>query len=133
VVLAGMFGPYHVPRWADEGIAVLSEPKDKIDAHRRNLLKNHREGLLFGLKELMEMENYPQQQTRVGAFYAQSVMLADFLAKQRGPRVLPEFVKDGLRQGYEAALRKHYGMTFPQLEQLWRQQVIEQAERVAAQ
>ena len=37
VVLAGQFGDQPVPRWADEGMAVLTEPRDKIDRHLRNL------------------------------------------------------------------------------------------------
>ena len=78
VVLAGMFDSFHVPRWADEGIAVLSEPDTKIDQHRRNLLKNQKEGHLFGLKELMELKDYPHPR-QIGAFYAQSVVLVEFL------------------------------------------------------
>jgi tetratricopeptide (TPR) repeat protein len=130
IVLAGMFGAAPVPRWADEGIAVLSEPKEKVDQHRRNLFKNHSEGLLFGLKELMELENYPHPR-RIGAFYAQSVALVEFLTQQRGPKVLTDFIKDGLRHGYETALQRHYNMTFAQLEQIWHQQVISNSGRLA--
>ena len=83
VVLAGMFGIVEVPRWCDEGIAVLSEPADKIEAHRRNLHKFHADNQLFGLKELMELKDYPQAR-RIGAFYAQSVMLTEFLTQQKG-------------------------------------------------
>jgi tetratricopeptide (TPR) repeat protein len=132
VVLAGMFGVNHVPRWCDEGIAVLSEPNEKIDMHRRNLLKHHADGQLFGLKELMELNDYPQPR-RIGAFYAQSVVLTEFLTQQKGPRVVTEFIKDGLRYGYDQALQKHYGMTFAQLEQLWQQQVLSNPARFAAQ
>ncbi|MBI2805616.1 MAG: hypothetical protein HYX68_11615 [Planctomycetes bacterium] len=131
VVLAGMFGPFDLPRWADEGIAVLAEPDEKIEQHRRNLHKHHQDGLLFGLKELMKMENYPAPR-RIGAFYAQSVVLVEFLTQQRGPRVFAEFVKDGLRQGYEKSLERHYKMSFAQLDQLWQRQVINNSERVAA-
>src|SRR5204862_2609529 len=115
VVLAGMFGPFDLPRWADEGIAVLAEPTEKIEQHRRNLLKHHQDGLLFGIKDLMRMESYPEPR-RIGAFYAQSVVLVEFLTQQKGPKVFAEFVKDGLRQGYEASLQRHYSMTFTQLE-----------------
>ena len=132
VVLAGMFGIVEVPRWCDEGIAVLSEPDEKIAAHRRNLGKHHQEGQLFGLKELMELKDYPAPR-RIGAFYAQSVVLTEFLTRQKGPRVLTDFVKDGIRQGYDASLQKHYGMTFTQLEQLWQQEVINDAVRQTAQ
>lgn len=132
VVLAGMFGSAPVPRWCDEGIAVLSEPNDKIDQHRRNLHKHHQEGQLFGLKELMELKDYPQPR-RIGAFYAQSVVLTEFLTQQRNPRVLTEFIKDSQRHGCETALQKHYDMTFTQLEQLWQQQVISDPNRLTAQ
>jgi hypothetical protein len=129
-VLAGQFGPYFVPRWADEGMAVMSEPVEKIEAHRRNLYKFQAEELLFGLRELMEMPKYPEPR-RVGAFYAQSVFLVEFLANEKGPQVFSRFVQDGLRQGYENALRKHYGWDFTQLEQQWQQRVLGGGSRVA--
>ncbi|MBI3409340.1 MAG: hypothetical protein HY040_13430 [Planctomycetes bacterium] len=120
VVLAGQFGRHQVPRWADEGIAVLSEPRDKIDQHRRNLNKVMAERALFGLKELMEMNDYPQS-ARIQAFYAQAVCLADFLSKERGPFVFTSFVRDGLREGYDTSLRRHYQSDFNALEQRWQQ------------
>jgi tetratricopeptide (TPR) repeat protein len=123
IVLAGMFGNSQVPRWADEGIAVLTEPDEKIDLHRRNLLKHYHDNQLFALKELMELKDYPHHR-RIGAFYAQSVVLAEFLAQKRGPKVLTDFIIDGVRQGYDAALQKHYSMTFAQLEQAWQQEII---------
>jgi hypothetical protein len=123
VVLAGMFGNQPVPRWADEGIAVLSEPAEKIEQHRRNLAKHHADGLLFGLKELMELKDYPHPR-RTGAFYAQSTMLVEFLASKKGPKIFTDFVRDGARQGYDLALQRHYNLTFTQLEQAWQQQVI---------
>ena len=132
VVLAGMFGTGPVPRWADEGIAVLTEPNEKIDMHRRNLLKHHREGQLFSLKELMELKDYPAAR-RIPAFYAQSVVLVEFMTKQRDPKTFCEFVKDGMRSGYETALQRHYNLTFTQLDQVWQQQVIAGAERFVSQ
>lgn len=130
IVLAGQFGPFPVPRWADEGIAVLTEPEEKLQNHRRNLLRFHQEGRLFGLRELLQLENYPEP-SRVGAFYAQSTALCDFLTRQKGPTVLTQFVRDGLREGYDAALRRHYGWDFPQLEAHWQQQVLGDLNRVA--
>ena len=132
VVLAGMFGGAPVPRWCDEGIAVLSEPNEKIEQHRRNLHKYSKEGQLFGLKELMELKDYPQSR-RVGAFYAQSVCLTEFLTQQKHPRALTEFIKDAVRYGYETALQRHYNLTFAQLEQLWQQQVLSDTSRLTAQ
>ncbi len=131
VVLAGNFGQHQVPRWADEGIAVLTEPLEKIEQHRRNLLKSQREGLLFPVRELMQLQNYPQPR-QISAFYAQSVMLVEFLSLQRGPQVVSQFIRDGLNQGYESALRKHYGWSFQELQTAWNQQVLGEMQKLAA-
>ncbi len=85
VVLAGMFDQHHVPRWADEGIAVLTEPAHKVDQHRQNLERGQQEGMLFGVQELMQLQDYPQPR-RISAFYAQSVCLVEFMTELRGPR-----------------------------------------------
>jgi tetratricopeptide (TPR) repeat protein len=119
VVLAGNFGDKPVPRWADEGIAILTEPREKIDRHLHNIPRHAQERQLFRIRELVNMGDYPQP-ARVGAFYAQSVGLCEFLAKERGPQVLVAFVRDGLRNGYDASLQKHYGYkSFDELEQKW--------------
>jgi hypothetical protein len=123
VVLAGQFGVFQVPRWADEGIAVLTEPPAKVQQHRQNLARCQQQGALLGLKELMTLEKYPQEPIRVSAFYAQSVVLVEMLTNLKGPVVFTNFVRDGLRDGYEPALQKHYGMRFAQLEQMWDQQL----------
>lgn len=117
-VLAGQFGPHQVPRWADEGMALLSESKEKIALHRRALAECAENGELFSLKELIEMKDYPKP-ARIKAFYAQSVCLTDFLAKERGHVVFTKFVRDGLAKGYEVSLQRHYGCDFAGLEERW--------------
>jgi hypothetical protein len=124
VVLAGNFGNSDVPRWADEGMAVLTEPAEKVDMHRRNLAHCQQENRLFSVAELMQLDNYPPA-GQISAFYAQSVSLVDFLSNQRGPAVFAQFVRDGLREGYEPALRKHYGFRdFADLQTRWGQQTL---------
>ena len=95
VVLAGQFGSLPVPRWADEGIAVLTEPPAKVAQHRQNLLRCHQEGMLFGLKELMVLENYPQEPRRVKIEEIQRVVArqynvsrADLLSSRRTANVV---------------------------------------------
>ena len=118
VVLAGKF-PRVVPRWADEGMAVLSEPRDRINLHLHNLPMHAQKRQLFAAEQLMKLDEYPEPQ-RMGAFYAQSVSLVDYLSKQRGPKVFADFLSDGLRSGYEAALRKHYELnSFADLDKAW--------------
>jgi hypothetical protein len=131
VVLAGHFGTHQVPRWADEGLAVLTEPLEKIEGHRRNLAKAQREGQLFGVRELMDLQNYPEG-NRIAAFYAESVMLCDFLTSQRGPETMTAFLRDGLDQGYEIALRKHFGWTFRDLQANWDRQVLGETQKLVA-
>jgi tetratricopeptide (TPR) repeat protein len=121
VVIAGKFGDRPVPRWADEGIAVLTEPREQVERHLRNLPKHSQERQLFYLRDLVQLDDYPQQPQRVGAFYAQSVSLVDFLSRQKGPQTFAQFVHDGQCGSYEEALRRHYGYQgFPELEQRWR-------------
>src|SRR5207244_3282532 len=77
VVLAGQFGDVQVPRWADEGMAVLTEPRDKVERHLHNLDRCRQDGQLFSLRQLMQMHDYPDPRY-IGAFYAESVSLVDF-------------------------------------------------------
>jgi hypothetical protein len=123
VILAGQFGQHSVPRWVDEGVAVLTEPDIKINLHLKNLQQFHENQLLFHVGELMELRDYPHPK-RVGAFYAQSVSLVKFLTTQRGPQVFSQFVLDGLAKGYEQALRKHYDInSYNDLQNRWMQHV----------
>jgi hypothetical protein len=121
VVLAGKFGEKPLPRWADEGMAVQSEPREHIEKHLRNLPQFRQDRQLFSVRQLMQMDDYPNSKS-LGAFYAESVSLVDFLTHKRGPQVFAEFVRDGLYDGFEKALAKHYAMTsFDELEQQWLQ------------
>jgi hypothetical protein len=118
VVLAGRFGRQPVPRWADEGMAVLSEPAEKVALHRRNLARCR--GELFTVGELMQLKDYPHSR-RISAFYAQSVSLVGYLCGLKGPKKFAEFLRDGLgREGYEAALKRHFGIEgFADLQARW--------------
>jgi hypothetical protein len=119
VVLAGNFGDQPVPRWADEGIAVLTEPRDKIERHTQRLPQHAQERQLFNLRQLVNMSDYPPPQ-QIPPFYAQSVSLVEFLTHEKGPQVFTQFVRDGLRGGYDTALQRHYGYrSFDELERSW--------------
>jgi hypothetical protein len=122
VVLAGRFGVPRLPRWVDEGMAVLSEPRERIDMHLHNLPAHRAAGDLFAVAELMRMGQYPRDGRRIGAFYAESVSLVEFLSgyKHKGPQVFAHFLRDGLRDGFEPALEKYYDIRdFDDLEQRW--------------
>jgi tetratricopeptide (TPR) repeat protein len=120
IVLCGRFGRHNVPRWADEGMAVLTEPRHRAELHLRNLAAHRQERTLFPVGQLVQMTNYPDARS-IGPFYAQSVSLVEFLCAQPGgPRTFALFVRDGLDHGYEQALRQHYGIEgFADLQQRW--------------
>jgi hypothetical protein len=64
-------------------------------------------------------DQYPEGQ-RIGAFYAESVSIVDFLTRKREPTVFLQFVREGMNKGYEAALKKYYGYnSFDELESDW--------------
>lgn len=125
VVLAGAFGEQLPPRWADEGMAVLTEPREKVDRHLSNLQRCRQDGTLFSVRELIEQSYQPQQDfypepRRIGAFYAQSVSVVDYLTSLRGPQVFSQFLMEGMRYGYEKALQRQYSFqNFGDLEHRW--------------
>ena len=127
VVLAGNLGSGLVPRWADEGMSVLSEPQDRIERHTRQMTKLEQEGGLFPLKQLLELRDYPEQ-GRVGTFYAQSVSVVQFMAGLKGHQVFSRFLKDGMVQGYDAALQTHYGVRdWREMDRAWRANALQGA------
>jgi hypothetical protein len=127
IVLAGRFGCRRLPHWADEGMAVLSEPRDRIDLHLNTLPTRRRSDELFSVSELMQMDGYPSGRL-LGAFYAESVSLVEFLSLEKGPKAFAQFLRDGLKDGYESALKEHYDMDgFDDLQQRWQHYAFDNA------
>jgi hypothetical protein len=124
VVLAGQFGDQPVPRWADEGMAVLTEPRDKIDRHLKNLTKCRDENSLFHVKQLLQMSDYPEPRY-ISGFYAQSVSVVDYLSTLKGPQTFSQFMREALKVGYEPTLTKYYGFrNWEELQQRWSAQAF---------
>ncbi len=119
VVLAGNFGDHVVPRWVDEGVAVLTEPHEKVLRHLVKLPGLNRNRQLLEVRQLVQMDDYPDPRF-IDAFYAESVSVVEFLSKEKGPRTFTQFVREGLQNGYEQALERYYGyQSFAELEQHW--------------
>jgi hypothetical protein len=118
-VLAGHFGGERVPRWADEGMAILAETPSRIELHLRYLPRWREDELLFRMRDLIQMRDYPEPRA-IGAFYAQSVSLVEFLTHEKGAERFAAFVRDGERDSYSASLRRHYGWNFAELDRRWK-------------
>lgn len=124
VVIAGQFGDQQIPRWADEGMAVLTEPRDRVDRHLRNLPNCRRDNALFTMKQLVTMPDYPEPRY-ITAFYAQSVSLVEFLALEKSHATFTAFLREAVQVGYEKSLEKHYGFkSFDELQQKWQQKTF---------
>jgi hypothetical protein len=124
VVLNGQVGRKVLPRWADEGMAVLSEPFSRIAMHLDPLPAGYQEGRAIPLLELFAIESYPSDRSKVATFYGQSVCLVEFLTTVHGPAAFTAFMRDANQSGEESSLKKHYGMSIGELEKKLRNWIV---------
>ncbi len=118
VVLADLFPKKPVPRWADEGMAVLSEPKAEQLARAADLEAPLASGRIFQVQQLMSMD-YPDGRFW-GLYYAQSVSLTQYLVSIGSPAKFIEFLKGAEKNGLEEALKRTYGIDgFAELQRGW--------------
>jgi hypothetical protein len=118
VVLADLFPSKTIPRWADEGIAVLSEPGVEQDRRIAQLTPAFEEGKIFSLQKLM------QQDYSGGAYwplyYAQSVSLTKYLVEVGSPAKFIEFLQAAERTNLETELKRLYQIEdFAELQTRW--------------
>ncbi len=106
VVLADLFPHQQIPRWADEGMAVLSEPDSEQMLRAADLEKPLSTGQLFKTNDLMAMD-YPDGKFW-SLYYAQSVSLTRFLVEQGTHAQFVQFVQGAQRNGLEGELRRVY-------------------------
>jgi hypothetical protein len=125
VLLKDHFATIALPRWADEGAAILADPQAKRGQHHMDLAHAFARGKGFSAAELLTQENYPSSD-RMGAFYGQSASLARFLIDRASYKQFLTFLEQATEKGYDVALRKCYGIDgVSQLDRLWRQLVVE--------
>ena len=118
VVLADLFPDKQIPRWADEGIAVLAEPASEQSLRAADLDQPLASNKLFALNELFTMD-YPKSDAW-SVYYAQSVSMTRFLVDAGTPGKFLEFLRESQRVGPEAALRTSYGISgYDDLQKRW--------------
>ena len=116
-IFAAYFGG-PMPRWADEGASLLSE--DLVERQRHDQISVDlfaRRGEM-PLARLFVVENYPRD---LMGFYGQGYSISRFLIEMGGrPRFL-EFVRDGMKDGWDTAARAHYQLAnVRELDRAWR-------------
>jgi RNA polymerase sigma factor (sigma-70 family) len=115
-VLAHAFGS-RVPRWVDEGAAVLAEGDQERQRHENALLQAHDAGHLLPLRRLFEMQEFPKD---IGGFYAQGYSVTRFLVQKQGCSTVIKFVRQGSQEGWDTAAKTHYGYgNIAELEKAW--------------
>jgi RNA polymerase sigma factor (sigma-70 family) len=109
-----------LPRWADEGIAQLSESEEEQARYAGVFAQAANGGRLIQLKALLAARDYP---TDMGGFFVESYSLAKVLVDRRDRQTLVSFVKTGMTDGWEAAAKAHYGLTLDELERVMLEKV----------
>lgn len=119
VVLADRFAHRQIPRWADEGIALNSEPPQRQQDMRRWLAGEIRQGRGFTLTQLMAMQQYPADKHLGDLFYAQSGSLIEFLLRQNSDSEegVMRLVESSQHQGLDKPLQ---GVSLARLESEWK-------------
>jgi hypothetical protein len=129
VVLADLFTGQQIPRWADEGLAVLAEPWAEQQTRATELSDPLESGRVFHLSKLMAMD-YPDPKDW-SLYYAQSVSLTRFLVEQAPPEQFIQFVQSLQRDGVESALRSTYRITgLAELQDRWAEYARQQIKPV---
>jgi hypothetical protein len=125
VVLAERFSDRQIPRWADEGIAILAEPATKQSVRRTAMQKALAHTPRFAAADLMSLREYPAGERR-DAFYGQSASLVTYLIERESPAKFLEFLQAGQRLGLERALADVYQIkSLAELDARWRPQLLD--------
>jgi hypothetical protein len=112
VVLADRFAPRRLPRWIDEGLAMLAETEEKHELRWTALQAACRNRQVYPFAELSQTSSLPTAARR-DAFYSQSVAVVSFLIERRGVAALFDFIDRLEREPVPVALRAVYGLTTP--------------------
>ncbi|MDB5343958.1 MAG: hypothetical protein JWP89_2335 [Schlesneria sp.] len=105
LIVADRFGGRRLPRWADEGMAVLAESREK-QAQRQRVASL---APAISLSRLLSVAEYPGGRDR-DAFYAQSASLTDYLVRHGGGVQFLAFVESAMESGHDIALREYYDL-----------------------
>jgi len=124
LVLADVFKMRPLPRWVDEGLAVLAESSAKQLRRGAELARAVAARATIPLPELLALEG-PYASPRRDVFYSQSASLAAYLVQRSGAPDFCEFVRQSEKHGHDAALKSVYGIDDAgHLERLWAGDVL---------
>jgi len=109
VLLADEFPHGRLPRWADEGAAMLADTADKRQRHRHDAHNARLRGTQLSVGQLLAVDQ-PMASDRMAAFYGQSLTLVEHLTTRGDRRKFLDFLHEADRAGYDVSLKTHYGL-----------------------
>jgi hypothetical protein len=121
VALHDAVGGREVPRWFNEGFAVLASGESSFD----RMTELWTATLADRLLTLSEVERtFPSDESKVGVAYAQAADVVRFLVRRQEEHRFRALVQS-LREGHDldAAARQAYGIDLGTLEHEWREDV----------
>lgn len=122
VLLRDRFAQGTLPRWADEGMAMLADTEEKRAQHLHDLRTAMAKSDEFLAADLLTM-GYPPSSRRQ-CFYGQSVFLTQFLVARKDPQHFIKFVEGAGIAGFDIALRECYAIAdVAQLDRQWRRNI----------
>jgi len=128
VILADKFATKQIPRWADEGVAILSEPASRQAIRRSAMQRALARAPRYAATELLALRDYPTGDRR-DAFYGQSASLVAYLIERESPAKFIEFLQLGQKRGFDAALTEVYEIrSLADLDARWRPQLLDRGQ-----
>ena len=128
VVLGDVFGGRSIPRWADEGMAMLAESPAKKRLRMASLKHSTAHRIGFSMSSLLGVQGLPEPHLR-DPFYSQSAALVSLLVTERGSKSFIEFVRKSQTNGQSRALDEVYGFTTSNdLQRLWDRSISSHSE-----
>jgi hypothetical protein len=120
VILAHSFGQ-PLPRWADEGAAIMAEGDKERKRHEAYIRRTLSRAI--PLRKLLSMSDYPPE---VLALFAEGYSLTRFLVESVDRQKFLAFVAQGMREGWDKAVKAHYPYeNVEDLEKTWLAQLRE--------
>mgnify|MGYP003337718991 FL=1 len=119
VILGERFQGQVLPRWADEGIAMLSESSDKHRERLENLQKIVTTNATCPVADVLSYTRLPAPHLR-DAYYGQSLALTSLLIQKSTPAKFATFIEESQRSGIESALQSQYSIRdVAELQRVW--------------
>lgn len=97
-----------VPRWADEGGAVMTEDRQEHERHGKIMQQALKACRQWPLRRLFAREDFPADRAALCTFYGQSYSVSHFLIETGGRPKFLDFVKRGYHDGWDEAAQAVY-------------------------